>query len=375
MTINDITIELVILGLFLLCALFQLWYYIGIFGRVAFYKRKVTPGELQPTSVIICTRNEERNLVNHLPVILQQEYPQFEVIVVNDCSYDNTADVLDEFSKKFNNLRVITIKEDENHYHGKKFALMVGIKGALHEHLLLTDADCKPNGKFWLRNMMQHMQQDKTIVLGYGAYEKTPGFLNKVIRYDTFYIALQYLGFGLAKRPYMGVGRNLAYTKTAFFNNKGFASHYHIASGDDDLFINEVANKKNTTVEIDEESITVSKVKPTLKLWIRQKRRHITTFKFYKSGTQARLVTLGLSQYFFYILFVVLLIMQYEVYVILGVFLFRIIVQMVIFSGATKRLKEKDLLILAPVLELIIMFFYPLLGFTNLFIRKSKWIN
>jgi len=273
MTINDITIELVILGLFLLCALFQLWYYIGIFGRVAFYKRKVTPGELQPTSVIICTRNEERNLVNHLPVILQQEYPQFEVIVVNDCSYDNTADVLDEFSKKFNNLRVITIKEDENHYHGKKFALMVGIKGALHEHLLLTDADCKPNGKFWLRNMMQHMQQDKTIVLGYGAYEKTPGFLNKVIRYDTFYIALQYLGFGLAKRPYMGVGRNLAYTKTAFFNNKGFASHYHIASGDDDLFINEVANKKNTTVEIDEESITVSKVKPTLKLWIRQKRR------------------------------------------------------------------------------------------------------
>ena len=223
--------------------------------------------------------------------------------------------------------------------------------------------------------MMQHMQQDKTIVLGYGAYEKTPGFLNKVIRYDTFYIALQYLGFGLAKRPYMGVGRNLAYTKTAFFNNKGFASHYHIASGDDDLFINEVANKKNTTVEIDEESITVSKVKPTLKLWIRQKRRHITTFKFYKSGTQARLVTLGLSQYFFYILFVVLLIMQYEVYVILGVFLFRIIVQMVIFSGATKRLKEKDLLILAPVLELIIMFFYPLLGFTNLFIRKSKWIN
>lgn len=375
MNFQEFSFEFIVACVFLLALLFQLWYYLGIFSRVAFYKRKVKEFSPLPASIIICARNEEHNLVENLPMVLQQEYPEFEVLVVNDCSYDNTSDVLEEFSRKHSNLRVITIKEDENHSHGKKFALMVGIKGARYDRLLMIDADCKPAGKNWLNNMMQNLEGEKSIVLGYGAHEKTTGFLNKVIRFDTFYIALQYLGFALAKRPYMGVGRNLGYTKPLFFNNKGFATHYHIESGDDDLFINEVANKKNTAVEIDTESITTSKVKKTYKDWLRQKRRHITTFKFYKTSSKVRLLILNLSQYLFFISFITLMILQFEVYIVLSTFFFRILIQMLIFNGAMSKLKEKDLFILAPLLEIIIMFFYPMLGFTNLFIRKNKWIR
>ena len=194
------------------------------------------------------------------------------MVVVNDCSFDNTGDILNEMAKKHTNLKVVTIIENEHHAHGKKVALMMGIKGATHEHLLLTDADCYPTGKDWLKNMMQQFTPETDIVLGYGAYEKRKGFLNKVIRFDTFMIALQYLSFSLARKTYMGTGRNLAYKKSLFFSLKGFASHYHIESGDDDLFINEAITKMKSKTEICVDTPTVSKVKTTLNSWIRQKR-------------------------------------------------------------------------------------------------------
>jgi len=130
---------------------------------------------------------------------------------------------LEEFAKKNAHLRVVTIQEDEHHFHGKKFALMVGIKGAKYEHLLLTDADCKPASKNWITSMMGNFTTEAEIVLGYGAYEKTKGLLNKLIRFDSYYIALQYLSFALSRKTYMGVGRNLSYTKSLFFKHKGFA--------------------------------------------------------------------------------------------------------------------------------------------------------
>ena len=358
---------------FCFAAVLQLWYYLGIFSRLAFYKKKEAPAPVLPVSVIICARNEEKKLQQFLPLIMQQDYPQYEVVVVNDCSYDYSADVLEEFAKKHDNFKIVTIQEDENHFHGKKFALMVGIKGARYEHLLLTDADCKPESLHWIKNMMRNFYPGTEVVLAYGAYEKTKTFLNKLIRFDTYYAALQYLSFALAGKPYMGVGRNLAYTRSLFFNNKGFASHYHIESGDDDLFINEVATGKNTKTEPLLESRTVSIPKPTLKLWMQQKRRHVTTFPHYTNGSRARLLAVAFSQYLFWALFITLLVMQVELYITSGIFFFRLLVQMFIFRRSMIRMGERDLWWWGPVLEITLMFFYPMLGISNLFIRKSKW--
>lgn len=327
----------------------------------------------EPVSVIICARNEEENLSRHLVTVLEQDYPEFEVVVVNDCSYDASEDVLKEYALKYKHLKVITVKEDENHEHGKKFALMVGIKGAKYEQLAFTDADCMPSSNQWLKNLCSHFSDEKKIVLGYGGYEKLPGLLNKVIRYDTFYIALQYLGFAALGLPYMGIGRNMAYKKTLFFKNKGFAGHYHIQSGDDDLFINEVATGKNVSIEVSPESLTTSKVKRTFQKWIRQKRRHLTTFKYYSKRSRAQLFILGLSQYLFFISFVILLAIQFEPYIAMIAFGVRLTLQFIIFNSAMKKLKEKDLLILAPLLEIGLMLFYPIFSFGNIFVKKSRW--
>ena len=169
------SIGLLVFGIFVFALLIQLWYYLGYFSRLAFYRKRELSVNTPPASIIICARNEDHNIVEFLPRIFAQDYPEFEVVVVNDCSFDNTGDFLKEFSLKHSNLKIVTIKEDEYYSHGKKVALMMGIKGATHEHLLLTDADCKPNSKDWLRNMMEHFTTETEIVLGYGGYEKQKG--------------------------------------------------------------------------------------------------------------------------------------------------------------------------------------------------------
>src|SRR6476661_1750551 len=143
-----------------------------------------TPGNTVSVSVIICPRNEDENLTEFLPKVMEQDYKDFEVIVVNDCSTDNTENVIDEFARIFPNLRKANIKEDKYYKHGKKFAMLVGIKAARHEHLVFTDADCYPASNEWLKEMAAGFSEGKEIVLGYGAYDKRPGFLNKLMRFD-----------------------------------------------------------------------------------------------------------------------------------------------------------------------------------------------
>lgn len=353
--------------------LVQLFYYLFFFVRLGTYKRKPPVADLPPVSVIICARNEDDNLVEYLPLVLAQDYPDFEVVVVNDCSFDNTGDVLEEFAKKNAHMRIVTIKEDEYYQHGKKVAVMMGIKGSKHECLVLTDADCRPSSTNWLRNMAGHFTETSEIVLGYGPYERAKGLLNRLIRFDAFMIGMQYLSFSLAGVTYMGVGRNLAYRKSLFFRKKGFASHYHIRSGDDDLFVNEAATQSNTRVEIDPESFCYSKAKTSFRDWWYQKKRHLETGKRYRSSHKFLLGLYVLSQWLIFGCFTATLILQFQPYVVLGLFVFRLLIQMLIFNFAMKRLGERDLLWQVPVFELFFLLFYPVITISRIFQRKRRW--
>ena len=371
--LTTFSIGLILFILFCLSLTIQLCYYLGSFSKLAYYKKPAFINFSPPASIIICARNEADNLAKFLPSIFEQDYPSYEVVVVNDCSYDHTEDFLKQFALQHSNLKIVTIQEDENYAHGKKIALMLGIKGAKNEHLLLTDADCKPADKYWLKGMMQHFTPDTDIVVGYGAYEKQKGFLNKIIRFDTFMIALQFLSFALKRKTYMGTGRNLAYKKSLFFKLKGFASHYHIESGDDDLFVNEAVNKYNSNVQVNTSNHTISRVKTTLEEWMNQKRRHISTFANYSSSSKVRLMLLTGSQYLFFATFIALLILNVGLFLILFLFLLRLLIQIIIFKKSMAELGERDLLLLSPVIELILLFIYPLITVSNAYIKKNKW--
>ena len=329
----------------------------------------------EPVSIIICARNEDENLTEFLPKILTQEYPEFEVIVVNDCSWDNTETVIDEFVRIFPNLKKITIKEDENYKHGKKFAVLVGIKGAKYENLVFVDADCYPSSATWLKEIASGFSVTKEIVLGYGAYIKTHGFLNKLIRFDTFTIALRYLSAGMKGKAYMGVGRNLAYKKSLFFKHKGFSSHYQINSGDDDLFVNEAATPGNTNVCVSHNSITYSKAKKTFRDWRMQKVRHLTTAPLYTSSSRLKIGFDFSIIYLFYATLVVLFCFKSTALIGVGIFLLKIIFQMIIFNKASKKFNEPDLWAMAFVYEFVLLFIYPIFHIAKMLFKPNKWTN
>ena len=351
--------------------------YIVNVAPVSFFRsvRLSTADTPVPVSIIICAKNEEENLTEFLPKVLSQDYPEFEVVVVNDCSWDNTERVVDEFAKIFPNLRKATIKEDPYYKHGKKFAMLVGIKAATHNHLLFTDADCYPSSDQWLREMATGFTTEKELVLGYGAYERKTGFLNRLIRYDAFMIGVQFLSAAIRKKPYMGVGRNLAYTRSLFFREKGFSTHYHINSGDDDLFVNQVANGDNTNICLSEKAITYSIAKTSFREWGIQKARHFTTGPLYNSVSKSRLAFNYFSQYFFYLSLIPLAFSMRTVLLIPALFLLKIIVQLVSLGKSTKKLNERDLLVVSWIYELILLFIYPIFHVTKFFYKQNRWTN
>jgi glycosyltransferase involved in cell wall biosynthesis len=367
-------IGFIVLLIFFFSAAVQLFYYAIIFLRFVFFKvKKESPNTTVPVSIIICAKNEAENLEKNLHLILKQDYPDFEVVVVNDCSNDDSEDILKRYKLEYKNLKTTFIKEDEKFSHGKKLALTVGIKSAKNEWLLLTDADCFPESDKWLSTMAAQFSGTASIVLGYGGYSEGKGFLNKLIRYDTAIIALQYFSFALFGKPYMGVGRNLAYRKSLFFANKGFASHARLESGDDDLFINEVANSNNVVIEPSTMAHTRSEAKKTFYKWTGQKMRHFTTFPLYNKKDIYLLGTENISRVVFYISFVLLLIYQEYWIIATSVFFVRLVLQLIVFKITFKRLNERNLFIISPLFDLILPFISLGIYLSNALRPRSQW--
>jgi glycosyltransferase involved in cell wall biosynthesis len=342
----------------------QIFYYLFFFSRIAFYKSKTKAvSQTHPVSVIICAKNEAANLAKNLPGALVQKYrTTHEVIVINDNSVDDSEFVLEAYQKEFKQLQLVALKQEARFIPGKKFPLSVGIKTAKHEVLLMTDADCVPASEFWIEKMQQGYHANTEIVLGYGAHHKKKEFLNKLVRWETFHTALQYLSYAAAGLAYMGVGRNLSYKKSVFFRHKGFSSHNHVASGDDDLFINLAATKTNTQIVIDKESFTLSEPPRTWKEWMKQKRRHYTTSRYYKNIHKFLLGMYALSHGVFYPLFIASLIF-FSWKISLIVFAVRLLVQFFIFYKALDKLDEKDLLPWFFVLDVWMFFYYIIFSF------------
>lgn len=357
---------------FCLVTLIQLFYYLFFFIRLAVYKPKPRrTSQTHPVSVIICARDEAANLAKNLPGALVQQYrTTHEVIVVDDNSYDDSKYLLEEYQKIYKQLHFVQLKQEAKLIPGKKFPLSVGIKTAKYEIVLLTDADCVPASEFWIDKMQQVYDDDTEIVLGYGAFHKKKGLLNKLIRWETFHTAMQYFSYALAGKPYMGVGRNLSYKKTIFYRHKGFSAHNNIPSGDDDLFINMAATKTNTKINIDKDAFTLSDAPKTWKSWIRQKNRHYSTGKYYKPLHKFLLGLYTLSHFLFYPLLAVSLIF-FNWQMVLIVFGARFLVQAIILYPCMKKLDEQKMYPWFLIID-IWMFFYYLIFAAAVFKKPKK---
>lgn len=268
--------------------------------------------ESRGVSVLVCAHNEWYNLSAYLYALLSQDYPLYEVIVVDDGSEDKTREVIESYMVQDKRLRTTFVPRDARVRSTKKLGLTLAAKAAQYDYLLLTDADCCPESPHWISEMMAGFGQGektKDIVLGFGAYFYERGWVNRLVRYDTLFNGLHYLGSAACGQPYMGVGRNLAYKKELFFGSGGFSKMMNKRSGDDDLFINHVATGKNTAVVTSRPSITWSPAKRTIREWWQQKRRHLSVSHDYRLGTKIRLLLEPLSRGLFYAIVLALLVL------------------------------------------------------------------
>lgn len=361
---------------FILCSItfIQIFYYLFFFSRLAFFKTAIKNNtQTHPVSVIICARDEAANLAKNLPGSLVQAYSTtHEVIVVNDNSFDDSKYLLEEFERNFKHLKVVELKQEAKMIPGKKFPLSVGIKTAKYEIVLLTDADCVPSSEHWIEKIQESYDDSTEIVLGYGAYHKKKGLLNRLIRWETFHTALQYLSYALAGKPYMGVGRNLSYKKAIFFRHKGFSSFNHISSGDDDLFINTAATKNNTKINISPEAFTLSDSPNSWNQWVKQKRRHYSTAKYYKPLHKFLLGIYSLSHFLFFPL-LISAVAFYNWQWSLLVFSIRFIIQLIILYPSMKKLNEKDLFPFLLLLDIWMFFYYIIFSITLLQKPSASW--
>jgi cellulose synthase/poly-beta-1,6-N-acetylglucosamine synthase-like glycosyltransferase len=376
-------IELITFGLLLLAFIYQLYFYLRYLNGVLRLRTRIKKDkvyfltEQPPVSVIICAKDESDNLRKFLPFVLQQEYPNFEVIVINDGSTDESDILLNDLSVEYPNFRTTFVPVGANNLSTKKLGLTLGIKAAKNDWLLFTDADCMPEDKFWIARMARNFNPETEFVLGYGAYFNKKGFLNRLITYDTLFIALQYMGMAAAHKPYMGVGRNMAYRKDTFFAQKGFASTLHLSSGDDDLMVNKASTSINTRVEISSDSITWSEPNQTYKGWFYQKKRHLSVSAYYKSSSKFRLSLEPMTRGLFYLAFIAALVFGgLIVQIAAGVlFLARLIVQFCVINGSSKHFGERKYILTLPIFDI----YLPLVSLYILTIgkttsrRKPRW--
>jgi biofilm PGA synthesis N-glycosyltransferase PgaC len=375
MMFDEITITVWIgITILTVVGLIQIIYTWLVFSKFAFYKPTSFQSDKEvPVSIIIAARNESKNLQQNLPAILEQDYPHFEVVVVNDCSWDDSKAILEEMQLQYKHLKVSNLIEQEKYPTGKKFALTIGIKAAANEHMLFTDADCMPASNQWLRLMQQQFTSGKEIVLGYSPYKRYGGLLNLYIRFETLLTAMFYFSFALNKNTLMGVGRNLAYQKGVFFRHKGFASHSHLLSGDDDLFVNQAATPTNVAIQINPDSFVYTEPKRDFTAYSRQKTRHLSVGKYYQKKHKRALGVYYASHFLFYAALVTLLVLdihQWEM--ALGIYLLRLISQEVVFYLSAKKLKCTQVLWFLPILDILFVFYMLNFGTKGLLSKESK---
>ena len=366
------SLSFIVLIIFGVCLVIQLLYHWCLFSKVAFFKKGGRPKldeELEPVSIVLCARDAYEYLTELIPALLSQDYPDFEIVVVNDCSDDETEEYLKDLERKESRIKPVQLKQHLNFFNGKKFPLSMGIKSAKNDLLVLTDCNCMPVNDQWLRSVVNRYNQRTEIVIGYSPLVHKKSNLNRLMRFDALQNGLLYLSSAMKHHAYMGVSKNLSYRKELFYRNNGFISHYTTTVGDDDLFISQAANKKNTEVLIDAENAILTVPPSSFHLWARQKSSRYSTISKYNMRTRLMLSLFYTSQLLFYASFIALLCLKpafvitngaaFYIPILVFFFLLRYGSQMFIYQNASKRLGEKSLLPGLIVYDFLFAFLSP----------------
>ena len=357
---------IVISSALLLSILVQLGFW-GLFQRLYFFKSPPLTDVKQGISIIVSVKNGASYLQDFMHHILEQSYPTYEVLLIDDFSTDNTLKEMKKYAGP--GIKVHSAAID---LPGKKQALSEGIKHARYDWLLFTDVDCIPHSKNWIESMVQH-QVGSDVVLGYGPLRGTMGVISLFSSFETAITAIQYFNYALYRYPYMGVGRNLLVDKTSWMRAGGYASHTDIASGDDDLLIQDIASigKSRISINTDRKSYMYSPTMESLQAFLSQKQRHISTSTRYTWLHKGLLALYSSSHMLIYGLLLVLSFIN--PYQALYWFLSYIITKWLLSILPFLKLNEGSKLIWFPILDALLVAYYLIMVILMPLRKTESW--
>ena len=351
---------LLALSLMVLALYYGLFFFrVGRYKGAARKKEGDTSNEsLPPVSVVMAAQNDSEWLRNNLVYLLEQDYPDFEVVVVDYLSTDDTQFVLRLLTEHYKNLKIVTFHENVSGYLGLKYPLSIGIKSAKNDILLLAEPECVPMDctRFnWIREMVKGYTRDHVeLVLGYCGIAYKPSLFNWLQQYDNLDYSVEYLGAALMRHPFTGNGCNLSYRRSLFMKNDGFIYHYHIPDGADDMFVNQNCRRRNTAVVISQDAFTVVQPQPTLREWHLVRKHRIATHSFYSFGLKAARFIKPFNVLLFYLTGALLLVLgTFPWQILAAVLAVKLAWQIVATSSATRHLAVKPIVaILSPLFEI-----------------------
>ena len=362
--------------LFALAGITNILYYLFLYSRLALIRQNLIEkphfsSKHPRINVVICAKNEANVLPETLTLFNNLKYANYKIIFVDDHSSDNTLQIAQKIAQDNKFIEVLQAPPEIKNMPGKKAVLDFAIQQSDSEWILLTDADCRINSADWISSMLSAIEENE-IVLGYGPMEHEAGFWKKFFAFETALTAIQYFSYALAKIPYMGVGRNLLYKKSLYKKTNGFSSHKDLASGDDDLFIQEAAEKNKVTICLDSKSFMYSKSPKNLFSFLKQKTRHVSTSYRYKRIHKMLLFGFAASQITFYFMLCALLFTGIWHWA-LTAFGISLIIKWPIIAMSLHRLKETLLIPFFPLFDFLLAIYYFVLGIISLFASNKSW--
>lgn len=348
----------------------QIFYYL-YFSSVLFQRKKkgITDSE-KPISIIIFAKNSGEKLKKNLQYILDQEYPKFEVVLINNSSTDDTIEVIENFVDNNNNVSIIDVQNTEAFWGSKKYALTLGIKAAKYNHLLFTTADGRPTSKYWLAEINKTFRLKRTIILGYEKYKAKNNLTNIFVRFHNLILALQNFSFAKSSTPFMAFGSNFGYERKTFYNVKGFVNHMKTKEGENDLFLKDAANNNNVNFTISKDSLVTIDAPISFSNWFYKQRCKLALQTKYKFKHRFSISFFWISKLLFFVLGI-LLFFFYPWEIMLPITLGYFLILYIIIGLSAKKLKEPHLVFFLPFLEIGLLLIQFSIFIAN-FIAKPK---
>lgn len=369
----DVLLPTVMVLLFLSMVAIQFIWTVVLFARLAFHKHKEQKASHPPVSIIITARNEENSLIENLPYILEQKYEKFEVIVVNNQSIDDTSSILKAFDAKYEKLRVIQLERNTHLAYGKKLSITIAIKGAKYDHILLTNADCRPASRRWITSMTNQFSTKKQIMIGYTKFVKKKGLLNRIIRLDNTIDSIHSLSFAKARFLYKGTGKNMGYTREIFLKNSGFKEFYALQNGEEDLFLQKIATHKNYALNLSPLSYTIATAETTWKSWMERKSIDCLARSKYSVFKKLLLGIYPLTLVLMFVSFVILMLNSWLSWVIIGAFGLLLLIKWLILGRIYTKLEQRSLIWGILLWDLLFALLSPIIYYTHNQTIDKKW--